>query len=169
MASTPTFVSVWFGVEIAVVVGTAVGKGDGVAGMVCDAQFNANAATKLTMIVLNVAMENCAELFGIEKAESFRASNIERARSPSAPCVRTRCEGRSLVFKLREDRGDSRDMAATKQRWLRFYGATRLRVTLSVLQNDCSRRLSRNALLLGQSLPAFIGHNLDKIGEGTVL
>ena len=26
-----------------------------------------------------------------------------------------------------------------------------------------------NALLLGQSLPAFIGHNLDKIGEGTVL
>jgi hypothetical protein len=26
-----------------------------------------------------------------------------------------------------------------------------------------------NALLLGQSLPAFIGHNLDKIGDGTVL
>ena len=26
-----------------------------------------------------------------------------------------------------------------------------------------------NALLLGQSLLAFIGHNLDKIGEGTVL
>ncbi len=26
-----------------------------------------------------------------------------------------------------------------------------------------------NALLLGQSLPAFIGHNLDKIGNGTVL
>ena len=25
-----------------------------------------------------------------------------------------------------------------------------------------------NALLLGQSLPAFIGHNLDQIGEGTV-
>ena len=25
-----------------------------------------------------------------------------------------------------------------------------------------------NALLLSQSLPAFIGHNLDKIGEGTV-
>jgi hypothetical protein len=24
-----------------------------------------------------------------------------------------------------------------------------------------------NALLLDQSLPAFIGHNLDKIGEGT--
>src|SRR6266550_2007492 len=26
-----------------------------------------------------------------------------------------------------------------------------------------------NALLLSQSLPAFIGHNLDKIGDGTVL
>ena len=26
-----------------------------------------------------------------------------------------------------------------------------------------------NALLLDQSLPAFIGHNLDKIGDGTVL
>ncbi len=26
-----------------------------------------------------------------------------------------------------------------------------------------------NALLLGQSLPTFIGHNLDKIGDGTVL
>ena len=26
-----------------------------------------------------------------------------------------------------------------------------------------------NALLLGQSLPAFIGHNLDKIGERTLL
>jgi hypothetical protein len=26
-----------------------------------------------------------------------------------------------------------------------------------------------NALLLGQSLPAFIGHNLDEIGDGTVL
>src|SRR5262245_27526666 len=26
-----------------------------------------------------------------------------------------------------------------------------------------------NSLLLGQSLPAFIGHNLDKIGDGTVL
>ena len=26
-----------------------------------------------------------------------------------------------------------------------------------------------NALLLGQSFPAFIGHNLDKIGEGTLL
>ena len=27
----------------------------------------------------------------------------------------------------------------------------------------------RDALLLGQSLPAFIGHNLDQIGDGTVL
>ena len=27
----------------------------------------------------------------------------------------------------------------------------------------------RNALLLSQSLPAFIGHNLDKIGDGTLL
>src|SRR5260370_5890197 len=26
-----------------------------------------------------------------------------------------------------------------------------------------------NTLLLGQSLPAFIGHNLDKIGDGTLL
>jgi hypothetical protein len=26
-----------------------------------------------------------------------------------------------------------------------------------------------NALLLDQSLPAFIGHNLDKIGDGTLL
>ena len=26
-----------------------------------------------------------------------------------------------------------------------------------------------NALLLSQSLPAFISHNLDKIGDGTVL
>src|SRR4029453_10679304 len=26
-----------------------------------------------------------------------------------------------------------------------------------------------NALLLSQSLPAFIGHNLDKIGDGTLL
>ena len=26
-----------------------------------------------------------------------------------------------------------------------------------------------NALLLDQSLPTFIGHNLDKIGDGTVL
>src|SRR4029434_2644832 len=26
-----------------------------------------------------------------------------------------------------------------------------------------------NALLLGQSAPAFIGHNLDKIGDGTPL
>jgi len=26
-----------------------------------------------------------------------------------------------------------------------------------------------NALLLSQSLPAFVGHNLDKIGDGTVL
>ena len=25
-----------------------------------------------------------------------------------------------------------------------------------------------NALLLGQSLPAFIGHNLDQIGDGTL-
>src|SRR6478672_3842227 len=27
----------------------------------------------------------------------------------------------------------------------------------------------RNALLLDQSLPAFIGHNLDQIGDGTLL
>ena len=27
----------------------------------------------------------------------------------------------------------------------------------------------RNALLLDQSLPAFIGHDLDKIGDGTLL
>src|SRR6266550_3282473 len=27
----------------------------------------------------------------------------------------------------------------------------------------------RNPLLLDQSLPAFIGHNLDKIGDGTLL
>ncbi len=26
-----------------------------------------------------------------------------------------------------------------------------------------------NALLLDQSIPAFIGHNLDKIGDGTLL
>jgi hypothetical protein len=31
-----------------------------------------------------------------------------------------------------------------------------------------SRRVA-NALLLGQSLPAYIGHNFDEIGERTVL
>lgn len=81
MASTPTFVSVWFGVGSAVVVGIAVGEGDGMAGMICDAQFNANAATKLTMIVLNVAMANCAELFGIEKAESKRRAILTPFRT----------------------------------------------------------------------------------------
>jgi hypothetical protein len=74
--------------------------------------------------------------------------------STSAPCSTAAGGIRSLRIRVRE-------------------GGTLTRVLL--IADDLRRGFGRcasyvsNALLLDQSLPAFIGHNLDKIGDGTVL
>src|SRR4029453_4058853 len=96
---------------------------------------------------------------------------------PEKPSSRLRCVGNSFG-----NENSSQRLKEAPFCFGIFLPATRSRTARRNFSRSAGLSMSRfklhrlrdgfsvsNALLFGQSLPAFIGHNLDKIGDGTVL